>query len=473
MPEAVPSSSARLASARKPEPSVPSWRREMRALLALATPLTLAYLGSIAISTTDVVMMGWLGPKMLAAGSLGYNLMFPLYLLGLGVVIAVTPMVAQDLGAGEVRGIRRTFRQGLWAAFTISLPFCASLWFGREILVFFQQAPDVAGLAESYLRTALWSITPAFGYITLRSFLTAHSRTKAVVVTQFFAVGLNVLGNYALMFGHFGFPRLELAGAGISTTVVQIVSFSVLLAYVVWQPAFRRYQLLARFWRPDWPRFFELLRVGLPIGLAIVAEATLFTGTALFMGLLGTLPLAAQAIAVQCVGIAFMVPLGISHATMVRVAFYAGAGDRQGVARASWAALVLGLAVMVTIAALFMVAGRGIADLFLDGSIPGALEVEALAGLFLFYAAFAQLADGTQVILAGILRGLKDTAAAMWFAFIGFWGVGLSASYIFGFALGFGSFGIWVGLCLGLASVGVLSFLRVLRAGHLVPWGGP
>jgi len=179
--------------------------------------------------------------------------------------------------------------------------------------------------------------------------------------------------------------------------------------------------------------------------------------------------LAAQAIAVQCVGIAFMVPLGISHATMVRVAFYAGAGDRQGVARASWAALVLGLAVMVTIAALFMVAGRGIADLFLDGSIPGALEVEALAGLFLFYAAFAQLADGTQVILAGILRGLKDTAAAMWFAFIGFWGVGLSASYIFGFALGFGSFGIWVGLCLGLASVGVLSFLRVLRAGHLVP----
>ena len=460
---------ARLESqgAHAPPPSASSWSREIRALLALATPLTFAYLGSIAISTTDVVMMGWLGPEKLAAGSLGHNLMFPLYLLGLGVVIAVTPMVAQELGAGEARGIRRTFRQGLWASLAMSLPFGLVLWFGRDVLIAFGQEPAVAGLAETYLRTVLWSLAPAFAYITLRSFLTAHSRTKAVVITQLIAVLVNALGNYALMFGHFGFPRLELAGAGISTTIVQLSSFAILLTYVLWQPSFRRYALLTRFWRPDWARFFELLRIGLPIGFAIVAEATLFTGAALLMGLLGTLPLAANAIAVQCVAIAFMIPLSISHATMVRVAVHAGAGDRLALARAGAASLGLGLAVMLAIALLFILAGRGIADLFLDGSIPGAREVEALAGVFLVYAAFAQLADGSQVILAGILRGVKDTAAAMWFAFIGFWGVGLTASYVLGFTFALGSFGIWVGLSVGMASVGLLSFTRVLKSGLL------
>lgn len=441
-------------------------------MFALAVPLTFAYLGSIAISTTDVVMMGWLGPEKLAAGALGHNLMFPLYLLGLGVVIAVTPMVAQNVGAGAVQGIRRTLRQGLWAAVAMSLPFGAILWFGREVLILFRQDPAVAALAETYLHTALWSLAPSFGYITLRSFLTAHSRTKAVVITQFIAVILNLFGNYGLMFGHFGLPRLELAGAGLSTTIVQLASFAVLLCYTLWQPAYRHYELMRNFWRPDWPRFFELLRIGLPIGLAIVAESTLFAGTAFMMGLLGTVELAAQAIAVQCLAIAFMVPLSISHAAMVRVATFAGAGDRHGLSRASISALGLGAAVMLAIALCFVLANDGIAALFLDPAVPGALEVQLLAGGFLVYAAFGQLADGAQVILAGILRGVKDTAAAMWFSFTGFWAVGLTSAYLFCFVFDLGSLGIWLGIILGTAAVGLLAFARVLKCG-LLSFRGP
>lgn len=446
-------------------PATKTWRQELHALLALAAPLTVAYLGTIAISTTDVVMMGWLGPEKLAAGALGHNLMFPLFLLGLGVVIAVTPMVAQDIGAGVVRGIRRTFRQGLWAALAMSVPFGVILWFGRDILIAFKQEPAVAALAETYLHTVLWSLAPSFAYINVRNFLTAHSHTKAVVLTQFVAVGLNMLGNYGLMFGHFGLPRMELAGAGLSTTIVQTASFAILMAYTLWKPAYRHYELLRNFWRPDWPRFFELFRVGLPIGLAIVAESTLFAGTAFMMGFLGTDQLAAQAIAVQCVSIAFMIPLSISHANMVRVATYAGAGSRLGMSRASLSSLGLGLVAMSAIAVLLVFANRQIASLFFDPAIPGALEVQAVAAVFLVYAAFAQLVDGTQVILAGILRGVKDTAAAMWFSFTGFWGVGLTTAYLLGFVVDLGSFGIWIGMIIGISTVGLLAFARVLGAG--------
>jgi len=444
-----------------------TWWQETRALLALAAPLTFAYLGSIAITTTDVVMMGWLGPEKLAAGSLGHNLMFPLFLLGLGVVVAVTPMVAQSIGAGEVQAIRRTFQQGLWAAVFMSLPFGLILWNGRTILIALGQDPSVAALSETYLHAVLWSLVPSFGHLTLRNFLTAHSLTKAVVVTQFVAVVLNCVGNYGLMFGHFGLPRLELAGAGVSTTLVQLSSFAILLGYTLRRPAFRHYKLLQDVWRPDWARFFELIRIGLPIGLAIIAESTLFAGAAMMMGLLGTAPLAAQAIAVQCVAIAFMVPLSISHATMVRVAVYAGAGDRAGLSRVGLTALGLGLAVMLAIAVFFVSADRTIAKLFLDPTVPGTLEVQVLVGVFLLYAAFAQLADGTQVILAGILRGVKDTTAAMWFSFIGFWGVGLSAAYGFGIVFDLGAFGIWLGLIIGIATVGLLAFIRVWRAGMM------
>ena len=257
----------------------PLWLAEARAIFALAWPLILTSLATIAISTTDVVMMGWLGPRDLAAGALGHHLFFPLFLLGLGVVLAVAPIVAQHLGAKEAREARRALRQGLWVSLVIGLPLGLLLWESGTFLRFLGQDAMLSELAEGYLRAALWGLTPAFGFVVLRGFVSAHGRTRAVLVITLMAVVVNALGNYGLMFGNFGLPRLELVGAGISSSLVQLFTFLALLFFMLADRDYRRYRLLERFWRPDWPLFFEVWRVGLPIGLGIVSGSAFFSSS--------------------------------------------------------------------------------------------------------------------------------------------------------------------------------------------------
>lgn len=441
------------------------WLAEARATFGLAWPLILTSLATIAISTTDVVMMGWLGPRELAAGALGHHLFFPMFLLGMGVVLSVAPIVAQHLGAGEAREVRRALRQGLWVSLVVGLPLSLLLWESGAFLRYLGQEAILAALAEDYLRAALWGLTPAFGFVALRGFVTAHGRTRAVLVITLMAVAINALGNYGLMFGNFGLPRLELVGAGISSSLVQLFTFVALLAFAVADPAFRRYRLLERFWRPDWPLFFEIWRVGLPIGLGIVSGSAFFSGTAILMGLIGEEALAAHAIALQSVGVSFMVPLGISQAAMVRVGLHAGAGDAASVGRAGWSALAIGLAFMVLTAAAFLFGGRTIIGFFLDLDQAANVMVGELAVSLLIIAACFQFGDGAQVILAGALRGLKDTRMPMVLAFIGFLPLGLASSWLLAFDAGFGPLGVWGGMVVGLYSVTVLMAWRFARRG--------
>ena len=443
-------------------PRAPLWR-EARATVALATPLALAQIAQIAIGTTDVVMMGWLGPASLAAGALGHNLLFPLFLFGLGIVSAVSPMVAQELGARNYPGVRRTLRQGLWIALLVGALFSLMLWHGKAILLAFGQQETSAILAEGYLRAALWSLVPALWYVALRSFVAAHSRPRAALIVSSLGVAVNALGNYALMFGNFGFPRLELVGAGISTTLVNLVMFLTLLAYIQWDRRFRRTAWLVRLWRPDWPRFREIWRIGLPIGLFILAETSLFAAAAFLMGLIGQSELAAHAIALQCAAVAFMLPLGISQAATVRVGLAVGRGDRAGVGHGGWVALVLGCVLMIVSALVFLLLPRELAGLFLEPGAADSQQVIELAVGFLAIAALFQLVDGAQVIGAGVLRGLKDTRIPMVIAVVGYWGVGFTTSAALGLGTDLGGRGVWLGLALGLAVVAVLLVARFHR----------
>jgi MATE family multidrug resistance protein len=448
------------------------WRREIVATLRLAVPLVFTQLGMIAINTTDILMMGWLGPQELAAGALGMNIYIPVFLFGLGIAMVVAPMVSQALGGRDFRGVRRTVRQGFWLTLLFGVFFTAVIWNGRHLLLATGQDPTLAALSQDYLQAVAWGLVPSLWFVVLRCFVTAHARTRAVLVVTFAAVVLNAVGNYGLMFGNFGLPRWELTGAGVTSSVVSTLMFLALLGHVQLDRRFRRYVILGRFWRADWPRFLELFRVGVPIGLTIVAESGLFSAAALLMGLIGTEALAAHAIALQCAAVAFMVPLGIGQAAVVRVGLSAGARNSEGVRRAGWAALVAGTLFMSCSALVFWFAGRFLVSLFLDPAVPENAPVIDLAVVFLAIAALFQLVDGGQVIGVHVLRGLKDTAVPMWLALGGYWVIGFVASVTLAFPLGLGGRGVWIGLALGLAFVAFAVNWRFHRRERLLPNGG-
>ena len=441
-----------------------AWRREARALATLAIPIVLTNVGQVAIQTTDVVMIGWLGPEALAASVLGVNLTFVLLLFAIGVVIATAPMMAQDLGRKRhaVREPRRTVRQGLWVALALGLPSWLILWHIAPILHLLRQDPALIAAAEPYVHAAMWGFVPALWFVVLRNFIAALERPRAGMVVTFLAVGFNALADYGLIFGAFGLPALGLQGAGIATALTNALMFVGLLGYVQIDRRFRRYQILGRFWRPDWVRFREIFRLGLPIGVTLIMEVGLFASAGYMMGWVGSAELAAHQIALQCASVTFMVPLGLSQAATVRVGLAAGAGDLAGVRRAGIAALAMGGIFMACMALLMWTLPAAIAGLFIDAGDPANAGVLRIAVTFLGIAALFQIFDGGQVIGAGALRGLKDTRWPMLFAAIAYWLIGMTMALGLGFGLGLGGVGIWLGLLVALAVAAGLMIGRFL-----------
>jgi MATE family multidrug resistance protein len=439
-----------------------SWPGEARALMGLAGPIVLTNLGQIAIQTTDVVMIGWLGAEALAASVLGVNVMFVLLLFSIGVVIATAPMIAQDLGRNRfaVREPRRTVRQGFWVALALGIPASLVLWYIAPLLRLLGQDPVLIAATEPYVHTAMWGFVPTLWFVGLRNFISALERPRAAMVIMFLGVAFNAIGDYALIFGEFGLPALGLMGAGIATAATNVFLCAALLAYVLTDRRFRRYALLGRLWRPDWPRFLEILRIGMPIGITLILEVGLFASAGLLMGLIGVVQLAAHQIALQCAAVTFMVPLGLAQAATVRVGLAAGRADATGIWRAGILALLLGVAFMSVMAILMWTLPEAIVGMFLDAGDAANARVISYGALFLAIAALFQIFDGAQVIGAGALRGLKDTRWPMVFALFGYWVVGMSTSVGFAFGLDMGGVGIWSGLATGLAVAAALMVSR-------------
>jgi multidrug resistance protein, MATE family len=439
-----------------------AWRREARALTALAVPIVLTNIGQVAIQTTDVVLIGWLGPEALAASVLGVNVMFVLLLFSIGVVAATAPMVAQDLGRRRhaVREPRRTIRQGLWVALALGLPAMLLLWNIAPLLHLFHQDPALIPGAEAYVHAAMWGFVPGLWFVVLRNFIASLERPRAGMVIMLIGVSLNGLAAYGLIFGRLGLPALGLWGAGLAAALTNVFLFVSLLGFILIDRQFRRFHILGHLWRADWARFAEIFRIGLPIGMTLVMEVGLFAAAGFLMGLIGTAELAAHQIALQCASVTFMVPLGLAQAATVRVGLAAGAGHAPGVLRAGITALLMGSLFMLAMATVMWTAPAAIAGLFIDATDPGNAAVIRAAVLFLAIAALFQIFDGGQVIGAGALRGLKDTRWPMAFAAVAYWGVGMSLAVGLGFGMGWGGLGIWLGLAAALA---VAAFLMVAR----------
>lgn len=359
--------------------------------------------------------------------------------------------------------MRRTAQQGLWISLAVSFPFGLAIWHSGAFLALIGQPPEMAALGEAYTRAAVWGFAPAMGLAVLRGFVAAHARPRPALVVTLLGVAVNALGNYALMFGKFGFPALGVVGCGIASAMVNGFMFLALLGYVLRDRRYRRYRLLARLGRPDWHLFREIFAIGTPIGLSNLGEMGSFIAATFLIGLFGTTALAAHAIALECASIAFAIPLAISQAATVRVGRAAGAGDSAGVRRAGWTAIAIGAVFGGALALAFWQFGRPIAGLFLD---PGGVDTDTVADLaatYLVLAGLFQLVDGPQAGASGALRGLKDTRVPMAIVLISFWVIGAAACVLLGFGLGFRGVGVWSGLALALALASALLIRRFYR----------
>ncbi|MEZ5668888.1 MAG: MATE family efflux transporter [Alphaproteobacteria bacterium] len=444
-------------------PARSPWLVELRATVWLAVPLVLTQLSQIAIQTTDVVMMGWLGKDELAAGALTGHTFYAFFLLGLGVCSAVAPLAAQALGANRRRDVRRYTRQGLYAALIVCLPVWLILaWFG-PIARLLGQDPVIVALGQPYMVALLAALPPALGYVVLRCFCAALNRPTPALVAMAVSIPLNGLLNYGLMFGEFGLPDLGLVGAGVSTVITEWLMFGGLLLYVVRDRGFRRYGILVRWWKADMVRLRQVFAVGLPIGGSILMEALMFSAAVYFMGIIGDDAIAAHQIAIQCAAISFMVPLGVAQAAVIRVGHAAGRHDRAGLRRAGFVAYGVACGFMAAMAILFLAIPEILAGAYLDRADPANADVIALAVGFFAIAALFQVFDGAQVIGQHVLRGLKDTRVPMVVAGIGYWLVGMPASALLAFGLGLEGTGVWLGLAAGLSVVAAILLHRFNR----------
>jgi MATE family multidrug resistance protein len=422
-----------------------------RALLTLGLPLVGSHLAQMMLHVTDTVMLGWYGVVELAAVVLGASLFFIIFILGAGFGQAVMPMVAQALGRGDEVQVRRDTRMGLWLSIGFGLLCYPVFWWSEALLLALGQKADVSAMAQAYLRIAGLGMIPALLVMALKSYLAALEKTQVVLWITVAAVALNAGVNYALIFGNWGAPELGVRGAAIASVFTQVVTFAALGIYAHLQPELRRFNLFQRFWRPDWHAMAQVYRIGWPIGLTGLAEGGLFQASAIMMGWIGTLELAAHGIALEVTALAFMVHLGLSNAATVRVARAVGQNDAVSLRTGAKVALLLSLGFGTVMVVVFLTLPAPIIALFLDSANPQSGTIIAFGTTLLALSALFQMVDAAQVMALGFLRGMQDTKAPMWIAALSYWVIGIPASYVLAFPLGFGGPGLWLGLTVGLS----------------------
>ncbi len=439
-----------------------SYAAHARAVAVLGLPLIGGHLAQMAIGLTDTVMMGWYGVEALAAVTLASSYFFVFFLMGAGFGWAVMPLVAAAESADDQISVRRSTRMGLWLSVAYSMAAMPLFWWAGPILIALGQEPEVAALAAAYLAVAGWGIFPALLVMVMKSYLAALERTQVVLWITVLAALVNAAADYALIFGNWGAPRLGVTGAAVASVLTQAVSVLAVVLYA--GRVLPQHRLFERLWRPDWGMMARVFRLGVPIGLTNLTEVSLFTASAMMMGWLGALPLAAHGIAMQLTSLTFMVHLGLSNVATVRTGNAFGRGDRHHMMRGAVVVIAMSLGMAAIAMSAFLLFPEALLSMFMDADNPKRGEILAIGTGLLAMAALFQMVDGAQVIALGLLRGVQDTTVPMLIAALAYWGVGIPASYLLGFVIGMGGVGIWLGLVLGLGCAGVLLMARF--------WGG-
>ena len=445
-------------------PTAPGFVPQARAVLVLGLPLVGSHVAQFALHITDTIMLGWYGTIDLAAAALGVTLFFAFFTLGAGFGHAVMPIAAAAAARDDVTEVRRATRMGLWLSLAYGVAVLPFFVFSTPILGAMGQDPQVVPVAGAYMAIVGLGMAPALMVMALKSFLAALGRTQVVLWVTVGAVFVNAFANWVLIFGNLGAPELGARGAAMASVIVQLATLAVMLAYAALLPALRRYALLVRFWRPDWAMLARLVTLGGPIGLAMLAETGLFAASAVMMGWLGPDPLAAHAIALEITALFFMVHMGLSNAATVLVGRARGRGDLPGLRAVARAAVILSLGFALATMAVYFAFAPQMVGLFLSPDDPARAVIVPLGVALLWVAALFQLADASQAMAMGLLRGIEDTRMPMVIAVVSYWLVGIPVSYGLAFVAGLEGVGLWLGLVAGLSVAAAALMVRFWRA---------
>jgi multidrug resistance protein, MATE family len=436
---------------------------EVREFFKLAVPLASAQVTQSATGFADTVMMGRMGADVLAGGGLAAIVFLAIMTATSGIVMGVSPLIAEAFGAGQKTRIQEVARQGLWLAILVSIPmmiFTAHLdsWMSHA-----GQTETTVKFANIYLDIMLWGLFPAVGFAALRATVSALSQARPVMFIVVTGTAFNIVWNYILGFGKFGFPQMGLAGLALASVMTLWGMFLALVLYVFINPRLKNYRIFQELHRLRPRILWELVWVGVPIGLFSGLETGFFMVIMFWMGTLGTEALAAHQIVFQTIMVVFMVPLGISYATTVRVGQWLGRKDFVGVQQAAWVSMGMSTTFMFGVSIALLLFPKQTIGIYLDLQNPDNAAIIAQAVPLLVIAAIAQVLDGFQKAVYGSLQGLQDTQVPIVLNVLGYWGFGLSACYGLGFTLGLGSKGLWIGQSVAIAVVAGL-FLWRLRS---------
>lgn len=460
--------SAALESAAPMKPFRPERVRlthEMRATVVLALPLILAQLAAIGSNVIDTVLAGHVDAHVLGAVAVGSGIWSLAIVSGIGIMMAVPPSVAQFDGAGRRREVGAVFRQALWLASGMGL----LLWYGvrhaAPLIELIGVTPSLRHDVQRFLLAISWGAPALTCYFALRGLSEGLSLTRPSMYFGFGGLVVLVPLGYVLMFGKLGISPQGAHGCGLATATVLWLEMLGFGSYVLCHPHYRGLGLLDRFDWPDPRRIGELLHIGLPMAVTLLAEAGLFVATALIISTLGEDVIASHQVAINVASLFFMIPLGLAMAITVRVGNAVGRGDERGVRYAGFCGIGLTLATQLFSATLMLCLPHYIAMLYTHDPhvITLAVRLIMLAGLF-------QFSDGIQVASNGALRGLKDTRVPMAITLFAYWVIGMPVGWWLAFHHGMGARGMWVGLIAGLSVAAVMLFARFWRSAWKQRW---
>ena len=441
-----------------------NYSKEFGYNLKLASPVMLGMVGHIMVSFADNIMVGQLGAKELAAVSLGNSFFFIAMSLGVGFATAITPLVAEADSSKNTRAVTSSLKHGLILCVCISLALLLGMLFSVPLMEKMNQPKDVVVLAMPYLKIIAISIVPLVIFEGLKRFSDGLSKTKYPMYAAVFSNALNIILNYLLIFGMFGFPKLGIIGAGIGTLISRILMVLFIILIFFNKDKIKTYFLNIDFLKTEKKVFKKIFNLGFPSALQMLFEVGIFTAAIWLSGTLGKIYQAANQIAFNLSAITFMVGVGLGVAAMIRVGNQKGLSDFISLRRIAISVFLLTILIEIIFAIIFLVFNEWLPTLYLETNNPEKImensEVILIASQLLIIVALFQIFDGLQVAILGALRGMQDVKVPTLIAFISYWVIGFPICYYLGLHTPLKSVGIWIGLLIGLGSASLLLFIR-------------
>jgi MATE family multidrug resistance protein len=441
------------------EPVDNSWLAHAKPMLRLSGPLIVNFLAVAGMHFADAVMAGRLGADALAAVAIGGSVWLIGFSFSLGLLMAISPIVARHFGAGQYDLIGRYVRQGVYLAFVLGLPLIVAAQYAVEpLLTWIGIDAEFRGLTVGYVKAIMFGAPGIFIFLVLRFTTEGLGHTRPIMFTSVIALSCNVFLNYVLMFGKFGAPALGVVGCGIASAISMWLVAGALALYMVLSPFYRRFDLFSRVAPLRMSVLREMIVLGVPIAITITAEAGLFGAVSILMGTRGVEITAAHQIAINFASTMFMIPVALSSASTIRVGQLLGAGNLRG-ARVSGAVGIGLCALFMAISALFMLVFRDVVvSLYTDDA-----AVRSIAISLLLMAAIFQVADGVQIGAAAALRGYKDTRVPMFVNMFAYWVLAFPLAFLAAITFKAPPNYTWGGFIVGLGTAAILLTWRYNR----------